>query len=210
MMKFEERRRQNYIDEESYRNTLAHLSEDDGIYKEKLLQPSAKPGENATTLDFKATGMWEAFQLRYTGGEKIADLAQSFGEVVMAYDDYVRENAKRSEEDYVTPFRMRDMIDNYVDYLHLLSVAVLLHREDLIPTIHRMIEGTEFDGTDAVIEELLTFYLPKRPALDSWLWNKPYRLLLDALDADDAAERPALMKKYVSSWYPSMKGRAHF
>jgi len=94
--------------------------------------------------------------------------------------------------------------------LNLLSVAILLHREDLIPRIYALIEGSAFDEGDAVIEELLKFFLPERPALDYWIWDQPYRKLLDAIDEEDEGERARLMKKYVGSWYKSMKGKAIF
>ena len=101
-------------------------------------------------------------------------------------------------------------IDTYVDYLNLLCAAVLLRREDLIPRIHALNEGTDFDKTDAVLEELLKFYLPDRPQLDDWLWDKPYRKLLDAIDSDTPEEMQEEMKRYVKNWYKDMKGVAHF
>ena len=104
---------------------------------------------------------------------------------------------------------MVDMIDIYVDYINLLSAAILLHREDLIPRIYGLIEETDYDRDDAVIEELLKFYLPDRPELDEWLW-KPYRGVLDAIDADTPAEMAKDMHKYVKGWYKNMKGVAHF
>jgi len=94
--------------------------------------------------------------------------------------------------------------------VNLLSAAVLLHREDLIPSIFGLIEGGDFDGADAVIEELLKFFEPNRPSLDYWIWDQPYRTLLDAIDEEDVEKRSKLMKKYVSSWYKTMKGKATF
>jgi hypothetical protein len=63
---------------------------------------------------------------------------------------------------------------------------------------------------DAVVEELLGFYLPDRPAVDEWLWNKPYGLLLDVIDSDTPVAKTQAMKKYVPKWYSSTKGLAHF
>ncbi len=80
----------------------------------------------------------------------------------------------------------------------------------MIPRIYGLIEGGDFDGADAVIEELLKFFMPDRPSLDYWTWDRPYRTLLDAINAEDPANRSKLMKKYVSGWYKSMKGRATF
>jgi hypothetical protein len=210
MISFEEKRRQNFIDEETYRNTLAHFQGDETIYAERLAEPRTQPGSHATTLRFRASALWDAFQLRYTAGEDLVELSRSLEEVVNAFESYVGENEEKSDDDYVPPFLLDDMIDTYVDYVNLLSAAILLHREDLIPRIYGLIEGGDYDGGDAVIEELLKFYLPDRPALDEWLWDKPYRLLLDALDAESAKERESFMAKYVQSWYKSMKGRANF
>lgn len=210
MTRFHEKRRQKFIDEESYRNTIEHYRGDELIYAEKLAETRKQPGAHATTLDFLATTRWDVFQLRYTAGEPLQELAGSLDAVVSAFEDYVAENEEKSDREYVPPFRLSDMIDNYVDFLNLLCAAILLHREDLVPRIFGLLEGGEFDGADAVIEELLKFYLPDRPSLDEWLWNKPYRTLLDAIDSDDPAEREALMKQYVKGWYRSMKGRAQF
>ena len=72
------------------------------------------------------------------------------------------------EEQYYPPLVLNDMIDTYVDYLNILSAAVLLHREDLIPRIYSPMEDTDYDGSDAVIENLLSFFLPDRPKPGSW------------------------------------------
>ena len=105
---------------------------------------------------------------------------------------------------------MNDLIDTYVDYLSLVSTAILLRREDLVGRICALNEGTDFDEVDAVLEELFKFYIPDRPDLDQRLWDKPYRKLLDAIDSDNAAEMAAEMKTYVKTWYADMKGQAIF
>ncbi|HEX7986866.1 MAG TPA: PoNe immunity protein domain-containing protein, partial [Duganella sp.] len=163
-----------------------------------------------TTLDLIAGNKWTVFQLKYTAGERLTDLANSLDEIVLAYEQYVDANEEMPDEEYYPPFVMNDMIDVYVDYLNLLCVAILLRREDLIPRIQALNEGSDFDQIDAVLEELLKFFLPDRPELDEWLWNKPYRKLLDAIDSDTPDEMAKEMKHYVKSWYKEMKGVAHF
>lgn len=209
MSGFEDVRRQDYIDEESYKNTLAHYAADETSYAEQLSDPRQKPGDHASTFQFWASTRWETLQLRYTGGAPLEDLREYLELVVSAWEAYASENDDLTGADYAPPFRLADMVDNYVDYLGVLCFAILLHREDLIPRIFKLIEGT-YDGADAVLEELFKFYLPDRPVLDHWLWEKPYRTLLHAIDSEDPTEREALMRKYVSSWYKSMKGQAHF
>lgn len=210
MEDFAQRRRQKYIDEDAYKNTLKHFSEQEPYYQEFLRQPEPHIRGHARVLSSRALDLWDVFQLRYTAGENLDELARSLDGIVGAYDRYVKKNQETPAEDYLPPFRMIDMIDTYVDFLNMVSAAVLLHREDLLPMIFSWIKNGEYDGIDAVLEELLNFYFPDRPSPDQWLWKKPYEMLLAVIDAPSAAERPALMRKYVKNWYPAMKGKAAF
>lgn len=207
--KFLDVRRQIYLDEESYKNTIAHIERENLLNIAALDDDLTKRGR-MTTLDLIASNKWTVFQLKYTAGERLSDLANSLDEIVAAYEQYVEANEEVPDEEYYPPFVMNDMIDVYVDYLNLLCVAILLRREDLIPRIYALNEGTDFDQIDAVLEELLKFFLPDRPELDEWLWNKPYRKLLDAIDSDTPDEMAKEMKRYVKNWYKEMKGVAHF
>jgi hypothetical protein len=210
MSDFASTRRQNHISEETCLATLKHYDTEEAEYERQLLEVDPNPGGQASTYQFRAASRWEAFQLKYTAGEPFCTLVPLLEKVVAALEDYVEESSKEPDASYIPALRLNDLIDAYVDYLNLLSVAVLLHREDLIPRIYALIEGSVFDEGDAVIEELLKFFLPDRPALDYWIWDQPYRKLLDAIDEEDEAERAKLMKKYVGSWYKSMKGKAAF
>jgi len=206
---FIETRRQIYIDEQSYNNTLSHFKTQNSLNIEALKNDLTKRGRK-TTLLLIADNLWTIFKLRYTAGEKLTLLADSLDDIVSAYEEYVAAADAMPDDQYYPPFLMSETIDTYVDYLNLLCAAALLRREDLIPRIHALNEGTNFDGTDAVLEELLKFYLPDRPQLDDWLWDKPYRKLLDAIDSDTPAEMQEEMKRYVKSWYKDMKGVAFF
>jgi Domain of unknown function (DUF1911) len=208
---FRKKRRQIYLDQLSYSSTVKTITSELNERNENFSRSDyLTPEGRITNRDLAASCRLELFQLAYTAGEDLTVLAESLTSIVQDYEQYAKELLKLSDNDYYPPFRLNDMIDSYVDYLHLLSAAILLHREDLIPRIHAFNEGTDFDGVDAVIEELLKFYLPDRPELDDWLWDKPYRGLLDAIDADTPLEMAKDMKKFVRNWYPSMKGVAHF
>lgn len=203
---FNQRRRQAYLVEESYHNTIAQLEAEIAV----PITPGLSPENFAGDLDLIASTKWFIFKLKFTAGEDLAALAESLEDIVAAYERYVEALDDVSDDKYYPPFVMNDLIDTYVDYLDLVSVAILLRREDLVERIWALNEGTDFDGVDAVLEELFKFYLPDRPNLDQWLWNKPYRKLLDAIDSDNAPEMQAEMKLYVEGWYRSMKGRALF
>jgi Domain of unknown function (DUF1911) len=207
---FRAKRRQIYLDKDSTTATLIHINNGISEFESEIARPGYLTRDGAITASKVVAGCkLEVFQLRYTAGEDLTVLAESLTSIIEAYERFAEELLKLPDDDYHPPFIMNGMIDNYIDYLHLLCTAVLLHREDLIPRIHSLNEGTDFDEVDAVIEELLKFYLPDRPELDEWLW-KPYRGLLDAIDADTPAERSKDMQKYVKSWYKNLKGIAHF
>ena len=206
---FRAKRRQIYINLESYQNTVTHLHKERLPVFECLKNEKLTARGNATTVGL-LTDAWFEFQLKYTAGEDLTVLAESLEQIVEAYEKYAEALLELPDDDYYPPFIMNDMIDTYVDYINLLSAAILLHREDLIPRIHGLIEETDFDGVDLVIEELLTPFLPNRPDIDEWLWDKPYGRLLEAKYEDTPEDRAKGMKKYVKAWYPSMKGEAHF
>lgn len=203
---FRKRRRQSYLDEDSYENTVAQIeSENSEPHAQGISQVDL-----CTNLSLKAYDHWVIFQLKFTAGESLTGLANSLDQIVSAYQQYVEAFDELPDDQYRPPFIMNDLIDTYVDYLNILCVAILLRREDLIERIYRLNEGTDFEQADAVLEELMKFFAPDRPTLDYWLWDQPYQQLLDAIDSDTPAEMADAMKNYVKTWYPSMKGVAHF
>lgn len=208
-MNFIELRRQPYIGEQSYLSMLEWFKEDIEVLREKLAEPTDDPRDNVAGLKAWAYRYWNTFLLRLTGGDDVASLAPYLTQVVEAFEDVALALDDVPDEQYYPPFVLNDMIDTYVDYLNLLSAAVLLHREDLIPRIFSLIEETDYDGSDAVIEMLLSFFLPDRPKMDFHFW-KPYTPLFNAITQQDPAERAKGMEKFVKGWYKSMKGVAHF
>ena len=210
MSEFGIRRRQHLIDQESYVNTLRHYQNESTLYDGYLQEPEVRPGDHAQFMENRASDLWRTLQLKYTAGEDPAELATLLGRVVEEYQKYVDKKNAADDTHYIPPFLMSQFADVYVNYLHLVCTAILLHREDLIPIICGWNDGTDFDRADAVLEELFKFYLPDRPELDEWYWDQPYRLLLSVLDEEDTGKRPKLMKKYLKKWYASFKGQAYF
>lgn len=203
---FRNKRRQIYLDEESYRNTIAQIESENAISTTAGLSQE----DICVNREMNAFDHWVIFRLKYTAGESLTELADSLDKIVAAYEEYVEALDELPDDKYHPPFVMNDMFDTYVDYLNLLCSAILLRREDLIGRICALNEGTDFDETDAVLEELLKFFLPDRPTLDYWLWDKPYRKLLSAIDSDTPAEMAKNMKSYVKTWYADVRGIAHF
>jgi hypothetical protein len=203
---FRAKRRQIYLDEESYRNTVAQLLAENAVES----SPGLSAVDACRDLQLTAIDQWAIFQLKYTAGESLTELANTFDDIVLAYERWIDALTDLSDDDYYPPFIMNDLIDTYVDYLNLVAVAILLRREDLVPRICAFNEGTDFDRVDGVLEELFKLFLPDRPWLDYLLWKKQYEKVLDAVDSDTPAEMAAEMMIHVKKWYANMKGQAFF
>lgn len=201
---FKAKRRQIYLDEESYRNTVAQFLAENAVES----SPGLPAVDACRDLQLNAIDQWAIFQLKYTAGESITELANTFDDVVSAYERWIDALTDLPDDDYYPPFIMNDLIDTYIDYLNIVAVAILLRREDLVPRICAFNEGTDFDRVDAVLEELFKLFLPDRPWLDYLLWQKQYKKVLDAIDSDTPAEMAAEMSIHVKKWYANMKGQA--
>lgn len=202
--------RQQYVNQTSCENTLKRLHDDNRLLSQKMEHHANDASAVSTLSGAVASNIWFAFQLKFTAGAELISLAAELPEVVYAYERYVEEIEKLSDEEYFAPFPMEEIVDEYVDYLNLICFSILLHRQDLLPRIYGLIKDTDYDGDDRVVEELLKFFLRDRLEADRCRWEVPYRLLLDCLDHPDANGRAVGMRKYVQSWYHGMMRKAHF
>lgn len=202
--------RQPYLSFESLENTLKAFSEDSASAREELRSGAPDLLLKSQLLHMIADHEWWSLQLKFTGGADLRLLAEELERVVIAYEEYAEALNGLPDSEYSPPFVLDFVIDEYVEYLNMFSAAVLLHREDLIPRLAGLIEGTDYDGEDAIVEELLALFLPGRARLDQWIWQRPYDKLLDVIDATNSMERAEAMERYVKRWYVEMKGRAQF
>ena len=113
-------RRQIYLDEESYRNTVAQLVAEDAFASPQNLPLIDK----CKDMRFAALDSWTIFQLQYTAGESLTALADSLDTIVIAYERWISCLDEVPDDDDYPPFIMNDMIDTYVDYLNMVAVAI--------------------------------------------------------------------------------------
>jgi hypothetical protein len=208
--KFENVRRQHFIDEESYKNTLIKMKDAKEEFHNRLNDSNITPDGILTSVGMIASYELWIFQLKFTGGASLKELSESLGDIVKAYEVYANElrNSPNIYEEAV--FNIDHSLDDYVDYLNLLSAIILLRRIDLLERAAALLAGTPVDHQDVIVENLLKFFLSDRPSLDQGYWGDPYQLLMDAIEADSKQESAFCMKKFVKKWYPSMKGDASF
>nr|WP_246490940.1 PoNe immunity protein domain-containing protein [Chitinivorax tropicus] len=201
-----ERKRQVFLFEAYYKNYQQFfISQLLPVHKQNLIDNQGNPAWMADVYATYAFDLFNYWQLRYTGGESIVVLRQEIDQVMDLYEKKALFEREAKADPTYPAFDLA-YLDDYVRYVGLLSLAILLHREDLIPRLHGLIVGSEYDQDDALVEELLSRYLPGRPYLDTFYHDEPYEPLLDATAGDTAEERLADLKTYLKKWYGGMKG----
>ncbi len=203
---FEKRKRQPFLFEKYYLNYQQ-------FFLTELLQINSQNTKSNDGFPKVLSEVWLGFgddlfdflSLRYTAGEAIAELRSAIDEVLHCYEKASHFGRTASGDSHESALDLAT-IDHYVRYVGLLSLTILLHRQDLIPRVHALIAGSGFDKEDALVEELLTRYLPDRPYLDEWFHDEPYRYLLDATAGDTPDEKLGDLKTYLKKWYGGMKG----
>jgi hypothetical protein len=131
---------------------------------------------------------------RYSRGEDISALRESFPQVVDALADY------QAEQGY-EPFDFQNL-DDYVRALWLISLAQLLDIED--GCIDRLLRLIDQDGQDTLFERLVALKMPGRSFDLMLIHPKPYALLYESLDAQ-GEKRDSLINKFLKQYYPSME-----
>ena len=201
---FHERRRQVFLYEKYYEHKAQYLPK---VIAEDVAFALADNDleNNARLLEIASSNEFFIFSLRYTAGESLDQLRTDFTQVVEAYERYAKYDREYRQEPRTPLFDFKH-IDDYVRLIQLVSLAILLRREDLILRIHDFVADSAFDGEDALYEELVTRYLPNRPYIDEWYHDLPYRYLLDATAGESQEERLTDLNRYLKAWYPNMKG----
>ena len=203
---FHLRRRQKFADAIAFKTDKAYLLETGLAKVEGWIADQALPLEMRRV--YAASDSADRLHLLigdYTTGDPVVSLPPRMDDVV---NSYLRAaNLERQFAGIPTmPFFDFKHIDDYAELLSLLTLAVLLHREDLVPAIHSLFAGGAPDGEDALVEDILGKFLPDRPRLASGFHDLPYAYLLDATADTPESERQEDIGSFLEEWYRGMRG----
>ncbi|WNY28416.1 hypothetical protein MmiEs2_06010 [Methanimicrococcus stummii] len=207
---FHEKRRQQFLDEVYYKARLQGDKSFLNGYKKDLETDHSLTLENKADMTriYANTLLTTIFTLQYTGGESIENLRNQFDEVVDAYLEAIKQDRLFQDEPEL-PMFLFGYLENYLDVIRLISFAILLRREDRIADIYSLFKDGEPDGEDALVEELLSRYLPDRPYL-SECYHDLFINLLNVTADTPAAEKIEDMKLYLKEWYSEMEQTAFY
>ncbi|MDE2430438.1 MAG: DUF1911 domain-containing protein, partial [Burkholderiales bacterium] len=203
-MQFHELRRQQFLNESAFLATKNFFLNIVSLNVEERISGHKSGYDRQNSAWNFADYFFTNYMLKFTSGETLDNLRTELSDVVRAYEEYAKYKREYSQNKASPIFAFQE-IDDFECILQLVSLAILLHRRDLIVRIHSLIAGSAYDGEDAMYEELIGHELPDRPYLDEWYHQLPYIHLLNASDAQTSEEQVAQMQLYLNAWYPAME-----
>ncbi|RZG71223.1 DUF1910 domain-containing protein, partial [Acinetobacter wuhouensis] len=98
------------------------------------------------------------WRLEYTAGKNIDDLRKDFEHVISFYEQYASVLRTYHKDNNRSVFDLEN-VNEYCEYIGLISICYLLHLKSLIRRVATLVDGVERmnAGQDWLIEEFLSF-----------------------------------------------------
>lgn len=142
----------------------------------------------------------------YSAGLTVEELADFFPKVVEYWQLYAKYhiNFHQSSEcdGHLVP-HLELVTDEYWEALQLVCFSILFAQPEHLKIIMEIL-AYENDEQDALLDKLVSPWLPDREMSEVYLRQLPYRKLEKVFTADEA-DRPALMSAYMDEWYGASK-----
>ncbi|KPN90732.1 PoNe immunity protein domain-containing protein [Pseudomonas nunensis] len=195
-------KRQKFLTEQRYGNFLSNYKKSFTFWKDKLFQADSPEQEQSLRARHFQTLYLNNILMRYTAGEEIHNLPPLLETLVDGYETLQHERAQYEQIENITPLTIDDWIDEYQEFLQVISLCILLHRRDLLKRFVLLIDNAGYAGMDTLYEDLLIKILPDREDVDQW-YHDAYTPLIQAIYVEDKKIAPELLKKYCVNWYSS-------
>ncbi|MFW1842786.1 PoNe immunity protein domain-containing protein [Acinetobacter pittii] len=147
----------------------------------------------------------------YSAGLTVEELAHFFPKVVKYWQLYAKHhiNFHQSSEcdGYLVP-HLELITSEYWEALQLVCFSILFAQPEHLKIIMELL-AYENDEQDALLDKLVSPWLPDREISEVYLRQLPYRKLEKVFMADEA-DRPALMTVYMDEWYGASKREPYY
>lgn len=211
-VKFNEKRRQQFIIESYYKKQVEFIDDvlnaDDGL-QENLKKPESEPGLHMDFTHGIGSEKFDLLLLQYTAGEPIEPLREELEKVIAAYERY-GEYLWKYEGDRNVPVFDFVVIDDYCQLMQIVGLCFLLHRRDLLPRVAALQDGENGHngGADNLYEEFMSHGLGAETRYESdWLCaTKPYQALSDALFSENNDSALTKLHEFLRRWYKELAG----
>lgn len=196
------KRRQQYITE-SYYKVLVGFYDSSEVYWASHRIEEDFPGQEASLKAFEIKqDSFGALIIRYTAGEPVEALIKPLERLIQNFEAYQGALAKYEGVANISPFNLDESPSDYEEFVQIVSLCILLHRNDLLARFVLLTDAAGFYGEDTLYEDLLRKVLPGRADLDGW-FHAVYTLLIQSIYAGNKADASKLLNEYCAQWYSS-------
>ncbi|MFV7441936.1 PoNe immunity protein domain-containing protein [Acinetobacter pittii] len=147
----------------------------------------------------------------YSAGLTVEELADFFPKVVEYWQLYAKHHINFHQcsecDGHLVP-HLELVTDEYWEALQLVCFSILFAQPEHLKTIMEIL-AYENDEQDALLDKLVSPWLPDREISEVYLRQLPYRKLEKVFTADEA-DRPALMSVYMDEWYGASKREPYY
>ncbi len=207
-MEFHQRRRQQFLSEKSYEETLRVKAETIEYFSAHPVG-SGDDEEHRHVLARQSVGndLHELLLLKYTAGETIEPLRALLERSVVAQENY-GELLWRYTGDRNRPVFDFHSLDDYCQLMQTIGLCFLLHRRDLLPRLARLQDGEQQTngGADWLYEELMSYAPMERYQSDHLYATKPYEALADCLSSESNEAALKDLHRFLKRWYKDLSG----
>ncbi|CAI8774948.1 PoNe immunity protein domain-containing protein [Pseudomonas chlororaphis] len=198
------KRRQRFITERQYKNTLAYFAEEESYWQNHAMEADSPEQENALKARRIQRSTLAALVIQYTAGEAIDSLRPQLEKVITSYEHYQSTLAAYENIANISPLNIEDYPHQFEEFVQIVSLCILLHRNDLLSRFVRLFDQAGYAGEDTLYEDLLRPCLPERYDVDEW-YHAVYTPLIRAIYSETKSEASQLLKQYCNEWYPAFE-----
>jgi hypothetical protein len=188
--------RETFKDADYWNRRVEQLAGSVARFEEALGRPALEPEHRSTLLDSANRSRLKLLIARYSRGDSVADVRAEFPGVASAFH--------RARRTVARSWNLR-VLDNYVEGLWLLSLAVLFEAEQ--HTFHGLASDVNGAGHDALYDRLVASRQPGLVPTHALVHPKPYQPLFEAIAAP-LEQQGARIATFLKQYYAGMKKTA--
>jgi hypothetical protein len=135
---------------------------------------------------------------RYSRGDSIAELAQYIPSIVDYWEEAARLGKHAWTAEQQNNRRSWASLDVYVDHFWVVGLALALETPDA--EWNRLVALLDNEGGDVLLDRIIAARSPGRKIGTKLAHPKPYKRLLEAIDAP-RERQPRLLYEFLDNWY---------
>ncbi|MGC1331059.1 PoNe immunity protein domain-containing protein, partial [Pseudomonas sp.] len=180
----------------------SHYRGVEAFWSKTPLDSDSKEEESSLKAQSILSASVSGLILEYTAGTEIHDLNPLLENVITKYETFQKALSAYEGVQNISPLAIGDWLDQYEECVQIMSICILLDRNDLLARFVTLIDNAGYAGKDALYEDLLAKVLPHRTDVDTW-YHLIYSKLLYAIYAETPQESSDLIDQYCKEWYPA-------